>query len=255
MTKVAGWERPGVEKLVAQLAGTDPDAACNAALELGDRREYGAVPTMLEILGATADAGVRNGIAYALSAMRIPETFEVIVDLLQQDRTHGARGTLLYALRPFDCAPILPLLVHLVVEDTWEAAREAAYLISEIEVVSAETWDPLKDRLQMAYEADHPPYAVKDPERRDVMKFWSNSSSKSSLSPLKAPTENATAAVISARREAGYSRRPIVSAGLPARMVHKAIVFDFCRRIPAQRPNFLERQDRYRQYRHGPRGE
>ena len=103
--------------------------------------------------------------------MRIPETFEVIVDLLQQDRTRGARGTLLYALRPFDCGSVLPLLVDLVVEETREAAREAAYLISEIEIVSAETWVPLRNRLRTAYEAVDPPYAVNDPERRVVIGF------------------------------------------------------------------------------------
>jgi hypothetical protein len=171
VTKVADWHRPEVQELVAQLGGTDPHAARSAALELGDRREYGAVPAMLEILAATSHAGVRNGVAYALSAMCIPETFEVIVDLLQQNRTRGTRGTLLYALRPFDCAPVLPLLVGLVIEDTWESAREAAYLISELETVSAEAWNPLKDRLRMAYEAIHPPYSVKDAERRDVIKF------------------------------------------------------------------------------------
>jgi HEAT repeat protein len=168
---MAGRQRPGVETLLAQLTGTDPDAVRSAALELGDLREYGAVPTMLEILGATPDPSVRNGVAYALSAMRIPETFEVIVDLLQQDRTRNARGTLLYALRPFDYAPILPLLVDLVITDGREAAREAAYLISELETVPVETWDPLKDRLQAAYEEVDPPYAVKDPERRDVIRF------------------------------------------------------------------------------------
>ncbi|MEU8658103.1 HEAT repeat domain-containing protein [Actinoplanes philippinensis] len=168
---MAGRQRPGVEQLLSQLGGTDSDAVRSAALELGDRREYGAVPTMLEILGATPDASVRNGVALALSDMRIPEAFEVIVELLQQDRTYGARGTLLYALRPFDCVPILPLLVDLVIKDTWESAREAAYLISEVEVVSAETWAPLNHRLLAAYEAVDPSYAAKDPERREVIRF------------------------------------------------------------------------------------
>lgn len=157
--------------LLAQLAGTDSGRARDAALELGDRRAYGAVPAMLEVLGATSDASVRNSVAYALSAMRVPEAFEVVVDLLRQERTRGARGTLLYALRPFDCTSILPLLVDLVIEDAWESAREAAYLITEVEIVSAETWMPLRNRLRMAYETADAPCAVKDPERRKIIGF------------------------------------------------------------------------------------
>ncbi|MEV4643067.1 HEAT repeat domain-containing protein [Actinoplanes sp. NPDC049548] len=99
-----------MEGLLAQLVGTDPGVARDAALELGDRREYGAVPAMLEILGATPEVSLRNGVALALSDMHIPETFEVVADLLRQYHIRGARGTLLYALRPFDCTPILPLL-------------------------------------------------------------------------------------------------------------------------------------------------
>ncbi|GIE76507.1 hypothetical protein Aph02nite_24570 [Actinoplanes philippinensis] len=156
-----------VTDLLARLAGEDPEAAREAALELGDRREYGAAPLMLEILGATSDARVRNGIAYALSAMRVPEMFEVVVELLRQERTRGFRGTLLYALRPFDCTPILPLLVDLVIGDSWEAAREAGYLITEIEVVSTDTWLPLEERLRAALEV------VEDPGRREIIAFLS----------------------------------------------------------------------------------
>lgn len=47
----------------------------------------------------------------------------------------------------------------------------AYYLISEIEIVSAETWVPLRNRLRTAYEAVDPPYAVNDPERRVVIGF------------------------------------------------------------------------------------
>ena len=159
------------QELLVQLADADPSAAQDAALELGDRREYGAVPVMLDILGATPHAGVRNAVAYALSAMRIPETFEIVADLLHQDRTRGARSTLLYALRPFDCTSLLPRLVDLVIEDTWESAREAAYLITEIDILPAETWLPLRNRLRTAHESVDVPYAVNHPERRDIIGF------------------------------------------------------------------------------------
>jgi HEAT repeat protein len=167
VTRVDSRQQPEVEELLAQLAGTDTRAAFRAALELGDRREYGAVPALLETLDATADNLVRNGAAIALSDMQIPEAFDVIATLLGQERTRGARGTLLYALEPYDCSPILPLLVELVIADTYESAREAASCIVGIHaMVSDELWAHLKLRLKTAYEAQDPQYAVKDPERR-----------------------------------------------------------------------------------------
>ncbi|WP_436531894.1 HEAT repeat domain-containing protein [Actinoplanes sp. HUAS TT8] len=149
-------------ELLARLVGADPDAAREAALELGDRRDYEAVPVMLEVLATTPDTRVRNGVAYALSAMRIPETFDVVVALLREERTRGARGTLLFALRPFDCLSILPLLVEIVIDDTWESSREAAYLISEVEVIPVEAWEPLRERLRAARVDD---------ERRETIEF------------------------------------------------------------------------------------
>jgi hypothetical protein len=103
-----------------------------------------------------------------LPDMRIPEAFDVIVKLLGQERTRGARGTLLYALEPHDCSPILPLLVELVIADTYESAREAANCIVGIHaMVSDELWEHLKLRLQTACEAEDPQYATRDSERRE----------------------------------------------------------------------------------------
>lgn len=167
-TTVDSRQRPEVEELLAQLAGADTRAAFRAALELGDRREYQAVPALLEALDTTSDNLVRNGAAIALSDMQIPEAFDVIAKLLGQERTRGARGTLLYALEPYDCSPILPLLVELVIADTYESAREAAGRIVETRaMVADELREQLKLRLQTAYEAEDPQYAVKDPERRE----------------------------------------------------------------------------------------
>ena len=63
MSKLAGQQFTEAKQLLAQLSSTDPGVVRNAALELGDRRGYRAVPAMLEILGATSDGNVPNGVA------------------------------------------------------------------------------------------------------------------------------------------------------------------------------------------------
>ncbi|GAA4604761.1 HEAT repeat protein [Actinoplanes octamycinicus] len=149
------------DDLLARLTDDDPDRAAEAARALGAVR-------LLDVLTTTEDPAVRVAAALALSDMRVPEARDVIAGLLTQERTRGRRGTLVYALEPYDCGPLLPLLVDLIVEDNYEVAREAARLIDHTDAdLDRQTWDRLVARLEAALEATDPPYAIKDPERRE----------------------------------------------------------------------------------------
>lgn len=147
-------------------------------------RQRPEVDRLLAQLRTTSDARVRNRAAIALSDMGIPEAFDAIVGLLGQDRTRGARGTLLYALEPYDCSTVLPLLVDLVIADPYESARQAAACITGIQaVVADDLWERLERQLRAAYEAADPPYAVKDPERREqvigvLLEFFAENSTQ-----------------------------------------------------------------------------
>ena len=115
------------------------------------------------MLATTGHPRLRNAAALALSDLEAPEAFDVIAGLLRQEHTRGLRGTLLYALRPYDCTPILPLLVDIVVDDTYESAREAAALIDGTGVALD---DRSAERLRCAFDSPGA-YAVRDPERRE----------------------------------------------------------------------------------------
>ena len=106
---------------------------------------------MREVLATTDDTIVRNGIALALSDIHDAPAGDVLVALLQSPRTAGSRGTLLYAMGAYDCAPVLPLLIACVVDGNFEESRQALALIEGIETeLSEQTWSACRARMHSA---------------------------------------------------------------------------------------------------------
>ncbi|BCJ42479.1 hypothetical protein GCM10010168_07790 [Actinoplanes ianthinogenes] len=157
---MSALEEVPVTALVDRLDGSDRDTVVDAVDELGRRRATEAAPRLLELLRLTPDAAVRNATALALSDMVVPEAFDAIVELLRDPRTEGRRGTLLYALDPYDCAPILELLVDLALTGGYEVRMSALGLLSGVETdIDEPTWERLSSRLEAAA-------ATADDERR-----------------------------------------------------------------------------------------
>lgn len=89
------------------------------------------VRTLLEVKTNVA----RNRLALKLSDISDSKgLYSALTQLLQDAKTVGARGTLLYALRNFDCTTIFPLLIDFVISGGWEVAHEAHSIISAIEI-------------------------------------------------------------------------------------------------------------------------
>ncbi|MBK7536567.1 MAG: hypothetical protein IPI49_14585 [Myxococcales bacterium] len=64
---------------------------------------------------------------------------------------HEDRGSLLYALGAYDCSSILPLLIDLVIDGSFEVSRQAHALVSSIETeVDEQTWNACAARLRTA---------------------------------------------------------------------------------------------------------
>jgi hypothetical protein len=142
---------PSTGDLLQALQGDDADAAIAAAGALADRGGDDVADQLLAVLRATNDGGVRNAVALALGDRGEPRAFEAIVRLVQDPRTEGNRGTLLHALRGFDCAPILPLLIDLVIEGSFEVSREALDLLSDVNAdFDEETGSRYVEKLEQA---------------------------------------------------------------------------------------------------------
>ncbi|HRI51091.1 MAG TPA: HEAT repeat domain-containing protein [Pseudomonadota bacterium] len=138
-------------ELLQKLGSSDADVAAEAARGLAARNEASAAPRLLELLRTTDNPRIRNAAALALSDLRQPQAFQVLVDLLRDERTEKNRGTLLYALGTYDCSSILPLLVDLVIAGNFEVSLQALSLIQGIEIeLDDRQWAACTARLRAA---------------------------------------------------------------------------------------------------------
>lgn len=91
-----------------------------------------AVPNLITYLRNTENSIIRNALAIALSDMRDERAIEPIVELLEDPKTLGNRGTLLYALEPFDCTSHLETLVRQFLTGNFEVQAGAYQLIESM---------------------------------------------------------------------------------------------------------------------------
>ena len=82
-----------------------------------------------------ANGVTRNALALRLAEAKVAGVDEVLVRLIQRPELANNRGTLVHALRHYDCGPYVALLVDLVVTGGFEVAHEALEAIETIEHV------------------------------------------------------------------------------------------------------------------------
>ncbi len=97
-------------------------------ISLGDRQ---FVPLLIELLQTTANPLIWNAAAIALSDLGDPIAVQPILTLLKDPKTDGFRGTLVYALREFDCQPIVLDLVEMVVSGNVEVSEQAFSIVED----------------------------------------------------------------------------------------------------------------------------
>lgn len=138
-------------ELLQALDSSDAEVVAGAARRLALSQEESAAPRLLELLRTADSPLIRNAAALALSDLKEPKAFAVLVELLRDERTRKSRGTLLYALGAYDCSSILPLLVDLVIGGNFEVSRQAWELIQGIETgLDDKEWTACTVRLRAA---------------------------------------------------------------------------------------------------------
>ncbi|WP_203288173.1 DUF4288 domain-containing protein [Metabacillus sp. cB07] len=100
--------------------------------DIGIKKELKAVPLLVEFLKNTKSARLRNSIAVALSDIGDDSALQPIIDVLNHPKTLGNRGTLLYALEPFDCSMHLDTLVYHLITGNFEVKAQSYQLIQSI---------------------------------------------------------------------------------------------------------------------------
>lgn len=87
---------------------------------------------LLRELAETDDPRLRNELALALSDLGEEQAVDVLIELVQQRRTQGYRGTLLYALEPLDYARHHKVLIEQLIGGGYEASEQAYTLLENI---------------------------------------------------------------------------------------------------------------------------
>lgn len=103
---------------------------------MGDLENVSSELLSLETL---TDGVIRNALALRLAEAKVVGVDEVLIRLIQRPDLSKNRGTLVHALRHYDCAPYLALLVDLVIFGGFEEAHEALEAIETIEHMDGDT--------------------------------------------------------------------------------------------------------------------
>ncbi|BAZ17186.1 phycocyanin alpha subunit phycocyanobilin lyase, CpcE subunit [Calothrix sp. NIES-4071] len=139
------------EKYVEQLHSSNQDLVIESAHALGDLGDSRAVPILIKLLQESSDSAIRNAAAVGLREIGDERALYPIVSLINDPKTEGNRGTLIYALEGFECSHLLPFLVELVITGNFEVSHQAFSVIESIDMeIDLETADACIQKLKNA---------------------------------------------------------------------------------------------------------
>ena len=114
--------------------------------EIRSIAKIGRLPAGIDLMKLaceTRSPRVRNAAAMALLTLGVPNTAELMINLVSRADTKGARGTLLYVLNELKSAVPLDTLVDILINDSYEAQEEAINLLRILRFGERERTDAL----------------------------------------------------------------------------------------------------------------
>lgn len=99
---------------------------------IGDEKNPQYVPLLLEYLVTTENKLIRNAIAIALADIGDEKAVIPLINMIQDPKTEGCRGTLLYALEQLDYSSFALEITEVMIHGNFEASRQAFQLIENI---------------------------------------------------------------------------------------------------------------------------
>jgi hypothetical protein len=100
--------------------------------EMGSSKNIEAIPILIEYLKSTENVLLRNTIALTLSDIGNEKAVQPLIEMINDPKTLGNRGTLLYALEPFDCSGHIETLIYHLITGNFEVQAQAYQLIISI---------------------------------------------------------------------------------------------------------------------------
>lgn len=92
-----------------------------------------AVSILTKHITLTQNPGIRNTLAIALRDIGNEKAISPLIDLINDPKTLGNRGTLLYALEPFDCTEHLESIVQQFLTGNFEVQAMAYQLLESMD--------------------------------------------------------------------------------------------------------------------------
>ncbi|MBM7871490.1 hypothetical protein JOC70_002990 [Clostridium pascui] len=123
-----------VDILRKELKNNNIDNAIRVIEEFGENKFYEAVPYLIKCFEDTSNHKLRNTIAIALADIGDQSALKPIINALNDPKTIGKRGTLLYALGFFDYSPYIELLTNLIISGNFEESRQSLSLLESIDI-------------------------------------------------------------------------------------------------------------------------
>ncbi|MGG2028024.1 HEAT repeat domain-containing protein [Gottfriedia sp. S16(2024)] len=88
--------------------------------EIVKNKQENCIHLLIDCLKVTGNHRIRNAIAIALSDIGNEIAIEPLFEMINDPKTLGYRGTLFYALKPFDCTAHLKTLVQHLLTGNFE---------------------------------------------------------------------------------------------------------------------------------------
>jgi len=101
--------------------------------EISSDQHDEAVPVLIKHITLTENPGIRNALAIALRDIGNEKAISPLIDLINDPKTLGSRGTLLYALEPFDCTGYLESIVQQFLTGNFEVQAIAYQLLESMD--------------------------------------------------------------------------------------------------------------------------
>ncbi|WP_088068101.1 HEAT repeat domain-containing protein [Gottfriedia luciferensis] len=113
------------------LESDNVQEAENILEEIGEKKQKNCIQLLIDHLKNTDNHRLRNAIAITLSDIGSEEAIEPLREMINDPKTLGSRGTLFYALTPFDCSAHLEVLVHHLLTGNFEVQANSFRLIEK----------------------------------------------------------------------------------------------------------------------------
>lgn len=101
--------------------------------EISSDQHDEAVPLLIKHITLTENLGIRNALAIALRDIGNEKAISLLIDLINDPKTLRSRGTLLYALEPFDCTEHLESIVQQFLTGNFEVQAMAYQLLESMD--------------------------------------------------------------------------------------------------------------------------